>query len=104
MIAEDLKKKNEGEKQLRATLAILTGLSYCYEREKILSTNLRKRLEVLGIVSLQNLPTNLVKYHQFVLPRGKSGIPKFSYKITVSGKKEGLKLIREFVQNNKAGA
>lgn len=85
-----------GEKQLRATLVILVGLSYCYEKEEILSGVLGKKLKTLGI-SLANLARNLDEHPRFVLPVGKPKSTKFQYKITVPGKNEGLKIVRELV-------
>jgi hypothetical protein len=84
------------EKQVQATLLILTGLSYCYEKEQTLATDLKRMLDQSGI-DLKNLSTNLKKYRQRIIPRGMQGSHNFTYKITGPGKSEGLRLIREFI-------
>lgn len=86
--------EKQREQQMRATLLILTGLSYCYERGEILASDLRKKLKKLDI-GLANLATNLARHRQFVLPEGESGSHAFTYLITEPGKKEGLRIIRE---------
>jgi len=87
--------KSEIEKQFKATVCILTAYHYCYNSDEIKSQGLRKKLEWLGIKSLVNLSSNLANYKQFVLPKGKPGSPKFSYKITFPGIKRGLEIIKE---------
>ncbi|MFH1774527.1 MAG: hypothetical protein ABH874_06175 [Methanobacteriota archaeon] len=86
---------NEAEKQCRATICILTALDYCYGKDIIESKILRKKLEKLGISSLNNLSTNLAKFANFIVPKGEPGSPNFCYKITLPGKKKGLEIIRE---------
>ena len=85
------------EKQLRATLVILTGLGYCYGKEEIQSPDLGKRLKILGI-PISNLARNLAEHPRFILPLGKPKSPKFQYKITLPGKREGLRIIQELVR------
>ena len=90
--------ETEKEKQVQATLLILTGLSYCYGKREIVVADLKRKLERLGIAALQNLSTNLSEYPQFVVPKGKRGSRKFGYKITIPGEKEGLTIIRKLVE------
>jgi len=86
--------KSEGEKQLSATLCILTGYEYCYGRDTIKSQILRDKLEKLGIRSLANLSTNLSKYPNYIISKGKRKSPNFMYKLTYPGKNEGLRIIK----------
>lgn len=86
------------EKQLKTTVTILTGLRYCYEKDKILSTHLKRKLENLGIGSLSQLGPTLSEHPQLIIPRGKGRFT--SYKITEPGKKEGLKIIKELVEGS----
>lgn len=87
--------KNEAEKQLKATICILTAYHYCYGRDEISSQDLRKKLQWLGIKSLQTLSSSLTNYKQLILPKGKPKSPKFAYKITYPGIKKGLEIIKE---------
>ena len=84
------------EKQLKATLVILTGLSYCYEKDEILSTHLKGKLGNLKIGSLSQLGPTLLEHPQLIVSKGEGR--GTSYKITVPGKKEGLKIIKELAQ------
>lgn len=95
--------ESDKEKQLRATLVILTGFSYCYRKEEIHSIDLKKKLKILGI-PIANLARNLAEYPRFVLSIGKPKSPKFRYKITVPGKREGLRIIRELAGGSKVKA
>ena len=87
--------KVESEKQIKATLCILTAYHYCYDSDEIRSQDLRKKLEWLGIGSLVNLSTNLANYKQFIIPKGKPSSSKYSYKITYPGIKRGSEIIKE---------
>lgn len=87
--------KNEAEKQFKATVCILTAYHCCYDRDEIRSQDLRKKLEWLGIKSLGNLSVNLANHKLFILPKGKTKSPEFSYKITYPGIKKGLEIIKE---------
>ena len=87
--------KDEREKQLKATLCILTAHHYCYDKDEMRSRDLREKLQWLGIKSLSNLSGNLGTFKQFLLPRGKAGSPEFQYKITFPGLKRGLQVIAE---------
>ena len=90
-----IKGKKESEKQIKATLCILTAYHYCYDSDEIRSQDLRKKLEWLGITSLVHLSLNLTKYKQFIISRGVPKSPNFSYKITYPGIKKGLEIIKE---------
>lgn len=87
--------KNEAEKQLKATLVILTAYNHLYDKDRILSKDLVDKLKYLGIGSLVNLSTNLRKYRQYIIPLGKQGSSNFSYKITHPGIQKGLEIINE---------
>jgi hypothetical protein len=87
--------KNWGEKQFKATVCILTAYHYCYSRDEIKSQDLRKKLALLGIRSLENLSSNLAEYKQFILPKGKPKSKNFVYKITYPGIYKGLEIIKE---------
>jgi len=88
--------KSEAVKQFKASVGILTAYHYCYHKDEIMSQDLRKKLEWLGIRSLANLSANLSDYKQLIRPKGKSGSPQFSYKITFPGIKKGLEIIKEW--------
>lgn len=88
--------KSEAVKQFKASVGILTAYHYCYRKDEIRSQDLRKKLEWSGIRSLGNLSANLANYKQLIRPKGKSGSPQFSYKITFPGIKKGLEIIREW--------
>ena len=92
--------KNEEERQFKATLLMLTGLSYCYGREEILSPDLKERLARLDIRSLTNLSANLRKYRQYILLKGRPGDPRARYKITGPGKRKGLGMILELIASS----
>lgn len=91
----DIEGKNEGERQLKAAVCILTAYHYCYARDTVKSQDLRKKLQWLGIKSLANLSSNLSEYKQFIIPKGKSKSKDFSYKITLPGLKKGTEIIKE---------
>ena len=93
--------KNEAEKQLKATLLILTTSKYLFGQDFMKSSDINKKLEKLGIKSLVNLSTNLTRYRQFFIPRGKSKSRNFGFQIIIPGEKEGLKLIKDFLENEK---
>lgn len=84
------------EKQLQATLLILTGFSYHYGKEEILSIDLKRRLRKLGIRALGHLTENLSEYSRFILPKIRGSAS--TYEMTVRGKEEGLKIIKEFAR------
>lgn len=88
---------NEAEKQLKATLLILTGYNYYFNESEIDSSKLRLTLEDLGIVSLVNLSTNLKPYRNLIVhKKGKRGNTETTYKITLPGLEKGKMLIRAF--------
>jgi len=93
--------KNEAEKQLKATLLILTTSKYLFNQDFMKSAELIKKLEKLGIKSLVNLSTNLSRYKQLLIPRGKPKSRNFGFQITIPGEKEGLKLIKGLLENGK---
>jgi len=92
--------KNENEKQLKATLCILTANDYIFNTDFIKSRELLTKLKKLGIKSLGNLSTNMTKHRQLLILEGKSGSHNFGYRITIPGKKEGIRIIKELVSKN----
>ena len=92
------KGKNEAEKQFKATIVILTISDYLFGEDFLQSSILNKKLRKLGIGSLVNLSTNLSKFKQFLIPRGKPKSTKFGFQITIPGKKEGIKIMKEFLE------
>lgn len=90
--------KNETEKQLNATLCLLTVLYYCYDKNEIATNNLKQKLEFLGIKSLNNLSDYLKKHKKFVILKGKARSSKFNYKITQPGLTAGLKILSEQIK------
>lgn len=90
--------KNEEEKQLKATLCVLTGYNHCYNSDSILSQKIRLKLEKLGIKSLANLSTNLANYPNYIVCNIEKGSKASSYKITYPGIKRGLEIIKDLAQ------
>jgi len=88
--------KDNKEKQINATLLILTINDICYGNNSVKSQDLKAKLEYLGIRSLVNLSTNLKTIKNYIIPDGKSGSLDYSYKITLPGKKEGLRILNTF--------
>jgi len=92
--------KSEPDKQLRATLCLLTVSNYCYAKDEILSKTLTKKLQLWGIKSLSNISKNLKKHMSFIVMKGKAGSSNFSYKITVPGLREGIKILNEIIDKD----
>jgi len=91
--------KNEAEKQHKISLLLLTASEYLFNQDFMKSSELIKKLEKLGVKSLVNLSTNLSKHRQFFIPRGKPKSKNFGFQITIPGKKEGLNIIKELLEN-----
>jgi predicted HAD superfamily phosphohydrolase len=87
--------KNEEEKQLKSSLIILTIYKNIFGENEIFSQKLRESLKKLGIKSLINLSTNLSKYKQFIIPKGKRSSKKYKYMLTLPGETKGKELIKE---------
>lgn len=89
----------ESIKQYRATILYLTILKFCYSTNEICSKELRRKLEDIGLTkSLVNLSTNLKSYQtQIVHKKGERGNTDTSYKLTIPGEQEGVKIIKELV-------
>ncbi|WJI09300.1 hypothetical protein FGU46_03900 [Methanobacterium sp. CWC-01] len=87
--------KNEVEKQIKATLPILTVYYYCFGKEKIQSRDLASKLRWLGIKSLANLSKNLKRPEckPFVIVSGTGN--NLTYQILNQGLKKGVEIIRE---------
>lgn len=92
--------KNESDKQFEATICLLTVLYYCYGKDEIATTTLKKKLEFLGINALDHLSHSLRKKVKFVVLKGKGGSSKFNYKITQPGLVEGIKLLSKRINTN----
>jgi len=91
--------KKESDKHLKVVLLILTVNDYLLETDFIKSSDLGKILKKLGISSIVNLSTNLSKKRKFLLPEGKAKSKNFGFRITIPGKYEGLKIIKELAEN-----
>ena len=94
-IITEIDGKNNKEKQLNATLLILTINDICYGINKIRSQELRNMLEYLGIRSLVNLSTNLKTMKNYIISDGKKASSEYGYKLTLPGKREGIKLLTD---------
>lgn len=92
--------KNEFEKQIEATLVILTSSAYLYDKEEIASIELKSKLKNLGIKSLIDLSTNISKCKRDIIREGKRGSHNYRYKLTVPGKNKGLKIIHKLAYSN----
>ncbi len=92
--------KGEPDKQLRATLCLLTVLYHCFGKDEISSKILNQKLQFWGIKSLSHISNNLKKYKNFLIPKGKAGSSKFSYKITRPGLNEGLKILAGYLKKD----
>ena len=88
--------KNNKEKQINATLLILTINDICYGNNSVKSKDLKAKLKYLGLRSLGNLSINLRTIKNYIIPVGKSRSPDYSYKITLPGKKEGIRILDAF--------
>jgi len=97
------KGKNEGEKQLKASLIILTAYNHYFNKREISSSDLIRMLEDVGIGSLVNLSTNLKEHRDLIIhKKGKRGSTKTSYRITIPGLHEGYLLIKELLKNKES--
>jgi hypothetical protein len=92
-ILSKIKGKKESEKQLKATVSILTVYYYCYGIDKIKATDLTKQLEWLKI-SLANLSRSLSSNRKYLILKGRSR-KDYSYEITFPGRERGLEIIKE---------
>lgn len=96
-----IKGKKENERQLKATLCILTGYHYYYGEDEIRSQELRKKLRWSGIRSLTNLNSNLKRHRELLIPKGKPGSPEFRYQIIYPGIKKGIEIIKELCEDSR---
>jgi len=90
--------ENEAEsvKQIHGALLYLTGLKFCYGTQEISSSELRAVLTDLGIKSIDNLSTSLKANSTSIIhKKGLRGCNDTSYRLTVPGELEGLKLIKK---------
>lgn len=94
-IIAEIDGKTNKKKMLNATLLILTINDICYGSNRIRTQDLKKKLEYLGIGSLANLSTNMKSVKRFVIPDGKRGSKEYGYKLTLPGRKEGIRLLSE---------
>lgn len=87
--------KNEVERQIKASLIILTAFYYCYGKDEIKSRELVNKLRWLGIKSLGNLSKNLKREEcsQFIIISGKGN--NINYQILNQGLKKGIEIIKE---------
>lgn len=88
------------EKQINASLCILTANHYCFESGEISSSDLAKQLRKIKIGSMDNLSKNLANYIHFIDMEEVHKTKKI-YKIKGPGRIEGLKIIKEQVSNQK---
>jgi hypothetical protein len=99
-VTTNIEGKNESERQIKATLCILTAYHFCYGRDKIRAGNLKEMLRWLGIGSLTNLNANLKRNKSLLIPKGKPGSSDFCYQITYGGLEEGKEVIRQLCAQN----
>lgn len=92
-------KGSNSVKQFKATLSLLTVYNYCHGVDRIKASDLNQKLKETNIGSLSALSPNLSKdtYRKFIRKEGKPGSHAFVYKITPLGIKEGLKIIKELI-------
>lgn len=83
------------EKQLKASLLLLTFKRYLYNTTELEASELKKFLEKLAIGSLSILSANLKKYKSYIITKGKAGSNKYKYVITIPGLKKGIEIIKE---------
>ena len=87
--------KSESQRQLNATLLYLTVYKFCFGLKEIRSSELRRKLEDLGIHSLVNLSTNLKQNKNCIWHKmDRRGETSTCYRITTPGEIEGLRLIK----------
>jgi len=94
---------SEPDKQLRATLCILTVSYYCFAKEEMSSKNLIQKLQFWGIKSLSHISHSLKKHNRLIVAKGIAGSSNFSYKITVPGLNEGTKILSGFINHLREG-
>jgi hypothetical protein len=86
--------KSNNEKQINATLLILTLTKLKFNKDEIASKELTKKLKTLGIGSLSILSNNLKQQRQYFVTSGAKGSINFSYKITIPGLNKGIELFK----------
>lgn len=95
---------NEGEKQITATILLLTAYYYYFNEQEISSSELRQKLQDVGITSLVNLSTNLRLYPNLLVhKKSKKGSTNTYYRITIPGLELGRSLIRKNAGKSKQG-
>lgn len=94
-VVANINGENEIEKQIKASLIILTANYYCYEKEEINSRELASKLRWLGIKSLANLNKNLKRKEcqPFIRIVGKGN--NTAYQILNPGLKKGIEIMKE---------
>ena len=94
-ILTEVNGKNNKEKQLNATLLILTINDICYGVNRMRTQDIKNKLEYMEIGSLTNLSKNLNTLKTHLIQDGKPGSTKSGYKITLPGKKEGVRILND---------
>lgn len=93
---------NEGEKQITATILLLTAYYYYFNEPEISSSELRQKLLDVGVTSLVNLSTNLKLYPNLLVhKKSKKGSTNTCYRITIPGLELGRSLIRRIAGKTK---
>lgn len=93
--------KSISKKQHLSALLYLMGFKYCYGLKEISSSELRKKLEELGIDSLVNLSTNLKSFrNEIIHKKGLKGSTNTFYKITLPGELHAIKELKDLIHEN----
>ena len=97
IILSEIEGENNIEKQINATLLILTISDICYNDNSMKTQDIRRKLEYMGISSLTNLSTNLKTIKTYLISYGRSTAS--GYKLTLPGKKSGIKILTDICNN-----
>jgi hypothetical protein len=88
---------SDREKQLAATLSILTAYNYCLNKNEIKASELLVNLKMLGIGLLTHLAETLKKEPRYIQFKRKGRKKDTVYKITYPGLERGLEIIRQLL-------
>lgn len=90
------------QQHFKSAICTLTALNICFDIKELDSNELLELLQDLDMDSMQNFSTNLQKpqFKPYIKVTGKKGNPKI-YKIKPFGIKEGIKLLKQLIAQEK---
>ncbi len=102
-IISNIPGEKDWEKQLNASLVVLTINYYCRGEREVLAGDLRNILQDLGIRSLLNMATNITYQNNFIVKIGKPGSHYTRYRITNPGLQNGIDIIKNMLSSFEGG-